>query len=328
MREFIITRRKMLVCGSATALTMTIGPTRAVAQSYPSGDIAFMVGYGPGGHSDLIARSIGEQIQARIGNSVIVDYRPGGGGGIAGDLVSRAKPDGRTLLAISNTFYAVTPFLGHVQYDPLTDLTPVGFAGDGYLIAGVHPSIPVNSMQELVDYALANPGTLNYASNGQGSLTHLCGEYFKSRTGADIQHIAYRGAADAVQATIRNETQVNFSIGDASHHDRGELRAIASLGKSRWDRLPDVMSTDESGLPGWAIRSWHGVAVPKDTPAELCQQLNDMVNEIVAMPEVAERLAMLGLHAEPQTLAQLDARRREDHAAFGAVIEAAGLKAE
>lgn len=313
----------------AASSVFICGATRAFAQpGYPNHDITFYVGYGPGGHSDMVARTIGEHLQERWGSAVITDYRPGGGGALAGDLVARADPDGYSLLAVSNTFYAVTPFLGHVTYDPLRDLVPVGFAGDGYLIAAVHPSIPVNTLDELAEYARANPGQLNYASNGQGSLTHLCGEYFKSRTGTDLVHVPYRGAADAVQSTIRNETQVNFSIGDAGFHDRGELRAIASLGPERWEVLPDVPASDEGELAGWEIRSWHGVAVPYGTPMEIQEKLNAEINEIIQLPEVVERLATLGLRLAPQSLEELDQRRRQDHAAFGAVIQQAGISTE
>jgi tripartite-type tricarboxylate transporter receptor subunit TctC len=321
-----LSRRGALATLAVAAVSGWAG-TRANAASYPTKNITFVVGYAPGGTSDAIARSVGDELGKRTGRTVVVDFRPGGGGGIAGDLVARSKPDGHMLLAVSNTFYAVTPFLGNVQYDPLTDLTPVGFAGDGYLIAAVHPSIPVKNITELVAYAKANPGKLNYASNGIGSLTHLCGEYFKRRTGTDLVHVPYRGAGDAIQSTLKNETQVNFSIGDAVYHQRGELRAIANLGTARWSQLPDVMSTEESGMPGWAIRSWHGVAVPKGTPQDICEFLNKSVNEIAAMPAISKRLGMLGLYFAPQTLDQLDQRRKDDHAAFKALIRDTGIKA-
>lgn len=320
----VLTRRSFVAL-AASGLVLGRASNAFSQSDYPSRDMTFYVGYGPGGHSDMVARTIGEHLQARWGQAAITDYRPGGGGALAGDLVARAEPDGYSLLAVSNTFYAVTPFLGHVTYEPLRDLVPVGFAGDGYLIAAVHPSLPVNTLDELVEYARQNPGQLNYASNGQGSLTHLCGEYFKSRAGVDLQHIPYRGAADAVQSTIRNETQVNFSIGDAGFHNRGELRAISSLGPERWDALPDVPASDEGGMKNWEIRSWHGIAVPYGTPVAVQEKLNTEINEIIQLPEVIERLATLGLRLSPQSLEQLDERRRRDHAAFGTVIQEAGI---
>ncbi|MCX8279033.1 tripartite tricarboxylate transporter substrate binding protein [Phyllobacterium sp. 0TCS1.6C] len=326
MTQFKLSRRHF-IGAAASGLVLPRVPGAFAQSGYPSGNITFIVGYNPGGTSDLIARSFGDEITKETGQTVVVDYRPGGGGGIAGDMVARARADGYMLLAVSNTFYAVTPFLGNVRYDPLADLTPVGFAGDQFNTMSVHPSVPANTLEELIAYGKANPGVLNFASNGQGSLTHLCGEYFKQRTGIEMTHIPYRGAADAIQSTLKGETQVNFSMGDAGYHTRGELRGLATLGESRWPSLPDVPSTTEAGLPDWAIRSWHGVAVPKGTPPEICQQLNEMMNRYVQLPKVIERFATLGLQPGQQTLAQLEERRRQDHAVFGDLIAKAGIVA-
>jgi tripartite-type tricarboxylate transporter receptor subunit TctC len=298
----------------------------ALAQDYPARTITFIVGYAPGGASDIIARSIGDEITKATGRSVVVDYRPGGGGGIAGDMVARARPDGYTLLAVSNTFYSVIPFLNTVRYDPLADLTPVGFAGDGFMAIVVNPTVPARTLDELIAYARANPGKLNFGTSGQGSLAQLCGEYLKKRTGIDIVHVPYRGGAAAVQACIANEVQIVFGAESPEAVSRGELRGVAVLGTDRWDKMPDVPTTEESGLPGWALRSWHGVAVPAGTPPEIAQELNTMVNRIGALPAVATRFAMLGLRFQPQSLAELEARRRTDHSVFGSLIREAGLK--
>ncbi|SFV38665.1 Tripartite-type tricarboxylate transporter, receptor component TctC [Devosia crocina] len=324
MARWEMSRRTFLGAAGA-GLVLSKVPGAFAQGAYPEKNITFIVGYNPGGTSDLIARSFGDEMTKETGQTVVVDYRPGGGGGIAGDMVARARADGYTLLAVSNTFYAVTPFLGSVRYDPLADLTPVGFAGDQFNTMSVHTSVPANTLEELIAYGKANPGALNYASNGQGSLTHLCGEYFKQRTGIDMTHIPYRGAADAIQSTLKGETQVNFSMGDAGYHLRGELRGLATLGEMRWPSLPDVPSTTEAGLADWAIRSWHGVAVPAGTPPEICRQLNEMMNRYVEVPEVIERFATLGLQPAQQSLEQLEERRRQDHAVFGALITEAGI---
>jgi tripartite-type tricarboxylate transporter receptor subunit TctC len=170
------------------------------------------------------------------------------------------------------------------------------------------------------------PGKLNFGTSGQGSLAQLCGEYLKKRTGIDIVHVPYRGGAAAVQACIANEVQIVFGAESPEAVSRGELRGVAVLGTDRWDKMPDVPTTEESGLPGWALRSWHGVAVPAGTPPEIAQELNTMVNRIGALPAVATRFAMLGLRFQPQSLAELEARRRTDHSVFGSLIREAGLK--
>ncbi|WP_426955711.1 Bug family tripartite tricarboxylate transporter substrate binding protein [Muricoccus radiodurans] len=316
-------RRGLLTLAAAASLAALARP--AIAQAYPSRTITIIVGYAPGGASDIIARSVGDEITRATGQTVVVDYRPGGGGGIAGDLVARARPDGYTLLAVSNTFYAVIPFLASVRYDPLTDLTPVGFAGDGFMAAVVHPSVPARNLSELVAHARANPGKLNFGTSGQGSLAQLCGEYLKKRTGIDIVHVPYRGGSAAVQACIANEVQIIFGAESAEAVGRGDLRGVAVLGSERWDKMPDVPTTEEAGLPGWALRSWHGIAVPAGTPPEVCERLNHLVNEMGAMPAIVARFGLLGFRPQPQTLAELEARRRADHAAFSSLIRDAGL---
>jgi tripartite-type tricarboxylate transporter receptor subunit TctC len=206
-------------------------------------------------------------------------------------------------------------------------MVPVALTGDAYMAMVVHPSVPARTLPEFIAYAKANPGKLNFGSAGQGTVSHLSGEYLKARAGIDIVHVPYRGSPAAVTACLANEVQVIFGPEGAEGHLSGSLRAIAITGPARWPRLPEVPTTEEQGLPGWALRSWHTVATPAGTQREILAAMNAALNEILAHPAVKARLEQNGLALAPLTLEQLAERAATDHREFGALIRGAGITA-
>jgi tripartite-type tricarboxylate transporter receptor subunit TctC len=318
----IAASRRVLLAGAAALLARP-----ALAATWPTGPVTWLVGFAPGGLSDIIARVVGDEITRGFGQQVLLDYRPGGGGTIAAQQLVRARPDGHTVLSATNSFFAVVPFLNQVRFDPMTEMVPVALTGDAYMAMVINPTVPARNLQELIAYAKANPGKLNFGSAGQGTVSHLSGEYLKARAGIDIVHVPYRGSPAAVAACLANEVQIIFGPEGAEGHLAGQLRAIAITGPQRWPRLPDVATTDEQGMRGWALRSWHTVATPAGTPRDVLQRMNEVMNEILARPAVKTRLEQNGLALAPLTLDQLAERARADNREFGTLIRSANITA-
>lgn len=261
------------------------------------------------------------------GKNTVVDYKVGAGGAIAAELLTRSPADGYTVMGATNGFFAVMPHLSKLKYDPLQDLTPVALIGDTFMSIVGSAALPAKTLPELIAYAKANPGKLSYGSAGQGTVSHLSGEYLKQRAGIDIVHIPYKGSPAAVQACLANDVQLIFGPEGAEGALAGKLKAIATMGSRRWDKLPDVPTTDEAGLPNWALRSWHTVCVPGKTPPDVARRINELINQVMADPAVSGRLREMGTLHTPNTLAQLAERAHTDHAAFGKIIKAAGIVA-
>jgi tripartite-type tricarboxylate transporter receptor subunit TctC len=315
--------RRQLIAASGLAL---LGRA-AWADDYPARTINYMVPYAPGGLSDIIARMLADGIMRLHGKNVVVDYKPGAGGAIAAELLTRSPADGYTVMGATNAFFGVMPHLNPLKFDPLQDLTPVALIGDTAMAIVGSASLPVKTLPQLIAYAKAHPGKLSYGSAGMGTVSHLAGEYLKKRAGIHIVHIPYRGSPAAVQACLANEVDLIFGPEGAEGALAGKLKALATLGSRRWSKLPDVPSTDEAGIPDWALRSWHTVCVPGKTPLPVARRLNEIINLIVADPSVSGRLQQMGTFHTPLTLTQLAERVKADHAAFGRLIKDAGITA-
>jgi tripartite-type tricarboxylate transporter receptor subunit TctC len=319
-------RRALLITSAAATAGLAI-PRLARAAAYPAGPITYLIGYAPGGLSDIIARLVGDEVMRSHHQQVLLDYRPGAGGGLAGDVLARTKPDGYTMMAATNSHFAIIPLLNSVRYDPVADIKPAALAGDAFMAIVINPSVPARTLTELIEYARVNPGKLNFGSAGQGTVSHLSGEYLKKRTGINLVHVPYRGSPPAVQACLANEVQVIFGPEGADAALSGDLRAIAMLGQERWAKLPHVPTTEEAGLPGWALRSWHTVAINGHTPPELRREIHELLIGIMARPNIQERLVQMGLQPRQLTLEELDQRVRTDRELFGSLIREAGITA-
>jgi tripartite-type tricarboxylate transporter receptor subunit TctC len=317
-----ISRRAFLYAVAAAAM---LHPLASLAEDYPVKDITFVIPYAPGGMSDNVARIIGDKIVQTTGRKVINDYRPGAGGAIAGNYYIGTKPDGYTIMQTMNSFYATLPLMTKVEFKPLVDIVPVAFVGDSPMVIAVNPSIPAKTLQELIVYAKANPGKVAYGTAGRGSVGHLCGEWLARKAGIDLLHIPYNGTPQAMQAGMSNEVQLVFGPESAELILSGKMVGLGVMGGQRWGRLPDLPSTVESGIAGWAPRSWIGVTVHAKAPDEVKTRLNKMINEILQMPDVKKRLSDIGLILSLEDLETTRKRAEADFAEYSKLFSEIGI---
>jgi tripartite-type tricarboxylate transporter receptor subunit TctC len=318
----LISRRVFLSIVAALAMFL---PTLSLADDYPSKDITYVIPYAPGGMSDNAARIIGDKISQITGKKVINDYRPGAGGAIAANHYIGTKPDGYTIMQTMNSFYSTLPLMTKVEYDPKTDITPVAFIGDSPMVIAVSPSVPAKTLQELINYAKANPGKISYGTAGRGSVGHLCGEWLARKAGIELLHIPYNGTPQAMQASLSNEVQLVFGPESAELILSGKMNGLGVMGSQRWGKLPDLPSTVEAGIPGWAPRSWIGVSVLAKAPENVKTTLNKMINDILQMPDVKKRLSDIGLILSVEDIATTKKRADDDYAEYSKLFAEAGL---
>ncbi len=276
------------------------GGALAQAPAYPSKPIRLVVPFPPGGATDILAREVAQKLTEAWGQSVVVDNRPGAGGNIGAELVARAAPDGYTLLmgtvgthAINASLYAKLP------YDHVKDFAPVILVAGVPNVLVVNPALPVNTVAELIAYAKANPGKLNFASSGNGTSIHLSGELFKVMAGVQMTHVPYKGSAPAVADLISGQVQLMFDNLPPSlpQIKAGKLRALAVTSATRAPALPDVPTIAEAGLPGFEASSWFGVLAPAGTPPAIVARLNAEIAKWLASPEAREKLSKQGANA-------------------------------
>jgi tripartite-type tricarboxylate transporter receptor subunit TctC len=266
------------------------------AASYPSRPITIVVGFPPGGPTDIIARVVATRLSQAWGKPVVIDNKPGGGSNIATEQVVRAAPDGYTLLVETIANATNMTVYKKLNYDTRKDLAPIVqfMAAPSVLVVG--NKVPAKNLKELIAYAKAQPGKLDYASTGVGGSPHLAGEMLKYRAGIDIVHIPYKGASPALNDLLAGNVAMGFmtSLGLPQHLQTGKLRAIAVASPRRLPDLPDVPTTAEAGLPDFHVLSWNGLAAPANTPRPIIDKLNAEVNRILASPEVKQQLEKLG----------------------------------
>jgi tripartite-type tricarboxylate transporter receptor subunit TctC len=287
--------------------------------------VRIVVGFAAGGTGDLLVRLIGQWLSERLGQPIIVDNRPGGGGTISAEAVVRAPPDGYTLLQVG-TSHAVNTTLYKLDFDLIRDMVPVAGIARAHLVMLVHPSFPAKTVPEFIAYAKAHPGTVNMASAGSGSSPRLAGELFKLMTEIELVHVPYRGGALALSDLIAGQVQVMFSNLPAAEYIRaGKLRALAVTTGARSDELPDVPTVGEF-VPGYEASAWYGLGAPKGTPADIIEKLNRETNAALADPRIKTRLAEFGgtpLAGSPADLGALIAAETEK---WSKVVTFAGLK--
>ena len=287
----------MIFCKILAGLGLVVAALSAHADTWPSRPIRFVVA-APGGSSlDIIARTLGDKLKDRLGQPIVIDNVPGASGTIATGNVARAAPDGHTWLISYNGPLAYTQFLTRLPYDPQKDLVPVIQTSSQPNVLAVSADLPVKNVRELITYARARPGKLNYASVGNGSSSHLTMELFKSMTGSYVVHIPYNGAPPAAMSLISGETQMLFSVPSVvmPQVKSGKVKALAVSSASRFPLLPDLPTVAESGLPGFESITWNGVLVPKGTPVEITQRLNREMDASLKMPDFRQRLNNAGL---------------------------------
>ena len=284
------------------------------AQSFPSKPIRLISPYAAGGANDIVCRVIAEKLSELMGQTVVVDNKPGAGSMVGSTLLVKSPPDGYTIM-MADIAHGANPALRKTMpYDTLKDFTPVVLVAELPTVLLVNPSVPANSIAELVAYAKRNPGKLNYSSSGFGSTNHLAAEVFKDELGLDIVHVPYQGGGEAMNALLGGQVQMLFITLPASlpHIKAGKVRALALTSARRMDSLPDVPTVAETVLPGFDINLWIGVVAPAGTPPAVVDRLNADFNKVLAMPAVKERITALGANIAGGTPAQFDAFIRKE----------------
>jgi tripartite-type tricarboxylate transporter receptor subunit TctC len=301
----------------------------ARADNYPSRPVRIIVGFAAGSTSDILARLMGQWLSVQFGQQFVVESRPGAGGNVGAEAMVNAPPDGYTLLLVPPAVAANPTLYEHLSFDFIRDTTPVGGVVRVPNVIEVNPSLPVKTVPELIAYANANPGKLSFASAGIGTASHLAGQLFNTMTGANLQHVPYRGDGPAMADLIAGQVQVGFATMTASiaYIRADRLRPLAVCTIKRSEALPDIPTVAEF-IPGFEASSWFGIAAPKGTPAEIIKQLNREINAGLADPAIKARLTDMGgtpLSGSPAEYGKLIADETEK---WGKVIRAAGIKAE
>jgi tripartite-type tricarboxylate transporter receptor subunit TctC len=315
--------RRLILGAGASAL---VGG-RAFAQAYPTRPIRWIVGYPPGGTTDVLARLMGEWLSRRLGQQVFIDNRPGAGNNIGTDAVAKADPDGYTILlvnpanGINATLYKSLPF------NFIRDIAPVAGITRSPNVMEVNPDVPAKTVKEFIDYAKANPGKINMASSGLGTSVHLSGELFKAMTGVEMVHVPFRGAGPALTAMIAGQVHLLFDNLPSSIEfvRSGKLRALAVTTAERSPALPDVPTVAET-VPGYEASAWFGIGAPKGTPPEIIDRLNGAVNEALKDPAMVQRLADLGGTPMGGTPAEFGKIIADETEKWRKVVEFSGAK--
>ena len=302
----------------------------AAAQAFPSRTVTIVVPYPPGGLIDIVARIIQPRMQAELGQPVVVENRSGAGGNVGAEWVARATPDGHTLL-LANPSLGISPHMyAKLNYSPLKDFAYVGLYGTVPNVLVVHPSLPANTVQELIAYLKKNPGKLNYASPGYGTSPQMSMELFKGMTGTFIVHIPFRGSGPAQAAMLAGETQLMFDNlpPQMPHIKSGKVRPLAVTSLKRSAALPDVPTLDEAGLKGYEVTAWFGIAAPAATPREAVMRLNQALNRATQDAQVRDTLESRGATVIQGTPEECLAFVRNEVEKWGPVVKHAGVVPE
>jgi len=285
--------------GAALALTLpAIAPSIARAQSWPGRPIKLIVGFAPGGGTDIVSRILATKLSEILGQQVLVENRSGAAGTIAADLVAKSAADGYTLLAGHANSNAIAPnVMTKVPFDALNDFTPITYIGYTPNVLVIHPSIPAKSVEELVALAKSKPGVLTYASSGVGSTQHLAGALFNQISGTQMTHIPYKGSGQAVVDLVAGQVNVNFdTLPPVLEHIRaGKLRALAISSSKRMPQLPDVPTFEEKGIRGFDVTNWYSLMGPKGLPREIVSKLDDAMKRALSDADVRSKLEPQGV---------------------------------
>jgi len=318
------------LAGFAVVLALASWPgLEASAQNWPDRPIKFIVAAPAGSSLDVLARLIGDKLKDRLGQPVVVDNRPTAGGTVATDLVAKSPPDGYAMVMSFNGPLAFGPHLyAKLPYDPQKDLAPVIITSSQPNVLVVNANLPVKSVKELVAYARASPGKLNYASVGNGSSSHLTMELLKSTAGLDIVHVPFNGSPPAVTATIQGETQMMFAVMQPlqAQIQAGKLRALAVTTAQRFPLLPDLPTIAEAGFPGFEALAWNGVLVAAGTPKAIVSRLNSEINGILKDAEVKSKLNAQGFELVGGTPEDFAALIKSESSKWAPVIKRTGAK--
>lgn len=325
-----LARAALLALAASSAAAQTTQAQTPQAQNWPSRPVKFVVPFPAGGSADTLSRILGQELQERLGQSVIVENRTGAGGNIGTDAVVRAAPDGATFLVTPSSVAIAPALYAKLSYDPVKDLAPVTLIGSIPMVVVTHPSFPATTLTGLVAEAKARPGLITYASAGFGTTNHLAVELFKNQTGIDLLHVPYRGNPLAMVDVMAGQVPVffDFVLTGSPHVKSGAVRALATTGAQRSSVLPDVPTAIEAGIAGFEASTWFAVYAPAGTPIGIVEKLNTEIAAILAAPAMRARLSALGVEPMESGPAALAALTKSDLAKWGPIIAKAGIKLE
>jgi tripartite-type tricarboxylate transporter receptor subunit TctC len=297
--------------------------------AYPDRPIRIIVPYPPGGLTDAVARQVGNALAERVKQPVVIENVGGGGGNIGAARAAKSPPDGYTLYIGNNATVGINTLIyKQLPFDPIRDLAPISLVAESQTILVVHPSLPVKSVSELVAYAKARPGQLNFGSTGTGGLSHLAGELLKTSAGIQMAHIPYKGTGPALTDLLAGQIQMMFNDTAAPHIKSGKLRALAVTGTKRWADLPDVPTLAELGVAGYETYNWFGILAPAGTPADVVAFLNRELVAVMKDPAMQAWMQSRGAEAASGTSDAFAAYIRKDLEKWTRVVKATGVTAE
>ena len=308
-----------------------LGAAPALAQNYPAKPIRILIAQAPGSATDVISRLVGNRLSEALGQPIVIEARPGAGGVVGTEAAARSAPDGYTLFMANNSTHGSNPAVyAKLPYDAVGDFAPVAFVASVPYVLVVDPSLQVKSVPQLIALAKSRPGKMNYASAGNGSTHHFCGELLKSLAGVDMLHIPYKGSPPAIAGLLGGEVSLMFAnLTDIGAQIRsGKLTPLAVTTPKRAPSLPELPTLSEAGLTGFEITSWFGLLAPASTPAPMVARLNAETNKVLARTDIRDALGALGLETAPGTPEQFAAHIKSEIAKFTRIGKAAGIKAE
>lgn len=319
-----VTIAAVAILGVATSAAWSQSPR----EGYPHRPIRLIQPFPPGGGADVAARYISQQLSENLGYTIVVDNRGGAGGAIGTELAAQAAPDGYTLLMATASTIAINPLVNRVRFDPIKDFDPVVHISTVPLILVVHPSLPAKSVRDLINLSRAQPGKINFASSGEGTISHLAGELFKLLTGTDMVHVPYRGGGPARTALIGGQVQVNFGnmLASASDVRAGRLRALAVSTAKRTEGMPEVPTMQEAGVPQYEVIQWSGMIAPRGVPRAYIERINREVNLVLEQPKTKQFFLAGGSDTGGGTPQAFGALIRSDIARWSKVIKQAKLE--
>jgi len=313
------------------ATLAALGTTHALAQTYPTKPIRIIIAQAPGSATDVISRVVGNRLSEELGQAFVIEAKPGAGGMLGTEAAARSAPDGYTLFMANNSTHGSNPAVyAKLPYDAVNDFAPIAFVASVPYVLVVSPSMPVNSVQQLIAYVKSSPGKINYSSAGNGSTHQFCAELLKSMAGIDLVHIPYKGSPPAIAGLLAGEVSLMFAnLTDIGSQIRsGKVKALAVTTAKRAGSLPELPTLSEAGLPGFEIVSWFGLLAPAGTPAPIVARLNAETNKALSRADVQATLSAQGLELAPGSPEQFGAHIKSEIAKFARIAKAAGIKAE
>lgn len=319
---------KQILIRVAVACATLLPAGAAFAQNYPERQVRLVIPYPPGGGTDIIGRVVAQHLGTNLGQQFVVDNRGGAGGTIGTDAVAKSAADGYTLLMVPTSHVINPSIYPKLPYDTLRQFTSITLAASATIVLGAHPSVPVKSVKELIAFAKARPGQLNFGSAGNGTVFHLTGELFKRQAGVDVVHVPFKGGGPVVQALAGGQITLAFEtmLAMTSHMQAGRIRPLAVTSAKRSSVMPELPTVAELGFPDIIAENWYGFYAPAGTPAEIVSKLNAEIVKILKLPEVRKRFQELGTETMGSTPRELDDYLRKEMAKWSRTAKEAGAR--